>query len=211
MVAAEDWSTPQLYRTVRQAYPYRDLPQAAFHAVLEMLSGKYASIAVGSSSSLRARIAWDRPNERLAPLPGSRLLALSNAGTIPDTGAYDVYLADGKTRIGTLDEEFIYETRPGDAFLLGSNTWRVLEVGDDRVTVGDAAGSVPRMPFWRGDYPWRPYELGVRIGKAEAGGGGEVAGRAAEARGTRREPRPHYRAGTLAGVDRLAAPRLCAG
>jgi ATP-dependent Lhr-like helicase len=165
MVAVEEWSVPELYRLVRQAYAYRNLSETAFTGVLEMLSGKYASLFGGAGSSLRARIAWDRHNQRLAALPGSRLLALSNAGTIPDTGAYDVYLADGKTRVGTLDEEFIFETRPGDTFLLGSNTWRVLEVGEDRVIVGDAAGAVPRMPFWRGDYPWRPYELGVRIGR----------------------------------------------
>ena len=73
-------------------------------------------------ASLRARIAWDRVNDRLAALPGTRLLALGNAGTIPDTGAFDVYLADGKTKVGELDEEFIFETRPGDVFLLGSST-----------------------------------------------------------------------------------------
>jgi ATP-dependent Lhr-like helicase len=27
-----------------------------------------------------------------------------------------------------------------------------------------APREVPRMPFWRGDYPWRPYDLGLRIG-----------------------------------------------
>jgi ATP-dependent Lhr-like helicase len=165
MVAVEEWSVPDLFDLIRQAYAYRGLPEAAFNSVLEMLSGRYLPLAGGANSSLRARIAWDRANQRLASLPGSRLLALSNAGTIPDTGAYDVYLADGKTRLGTLDEGFIFETRPGDTFLLGSNTWRVLEVGDDRVIVGDAAGSVPRMPFWRGDYPWRPFELGMRIGQ----------------------------------------------
>jgi ATP-dependent Lhr-like helicase len=165
MVAVEEYSVPELHDLVRQAYAYRDLSDKAFGSVLEMLSGKYALLAGGASSSLRARIAWDRVNQRIAALPGSRLLALSNAGTIPDTGAYDVYLADGKTRLGTLDEEFIFETRPGDTFLLGSNTWRVLEIRDDRVIVGDAPGAVPRMPFWRGDYPWRAYELGARIGK----------------------------------------------
>jgi ATP-dependent Lhr-like helicase len=92
-------------------------------------------------------------------------LAISNAGTIPDTGAFGVYLADGKTRIGELDEEFVFETRPGDAFLLGSSVWRVSEIGDDRVTVVDAAGATPRMPFWNGDYPYRPYDLGARIGR----------------------------------------------
>ncbi len=165
MVAVEPWPVMELYGLVRQAYAYRDLPLDAFTAVLDMLAGKYAGAGGQGRAALRPRLAWDRVNNRLAALPGTRLLALSNAGTISDTGAYDVYLADGKTKVGQLDEEFVFETRAGDTFLLGSNTWRVLEIADDRILVGEAAGALPRMPFWRGDYPWRPYELGVRIGR----------------------------------------------
>lgn len=169
MVALDDWAVDDLYATVRQAYPYQTLPPAAFHAVLEMLTGKhYLDLPVGvkgPASALRPKLAWDRANDRLTALPGTRLLALNNAGTIPDTGAYGVYLADGKTRLGELDEEFVLETRVGDAFLLGSNVWRVTDISDDRVQVIEAAGSTPRMPFWNGDYPYRPYELGVRIGQ----------------------------------------------
>ena len=165
MVAVETWPVTELYALVRQAYAYRDLPMEAFTAVLDMLAGKYAGAGGQGRAALRPRLAWDRVNNRLAALPGTRLLALSNAGTIADTGAYDVYLADGKTKVGQLDEEFVFETRTGDTFLLGSSTWRVLEIADDRILVGEAAGALPRMPFWRGDYPWRPYELGVRIGR----------------------------------------------
>jgi len=124
---AEEWSVPELYRLVRQAYAYRDLSETAFHGVLDMLSGKYASVAGGAGSSLRARIAWDRHNQRLAALPGSRPAGPQQCRHHPDTGAYDVYLADGKTRVGALDEEFIFETRPGDTFLLGptpGGCWR---------------------------------------------------------------------------------------
>ncbi|MBI5030441.1 MAG: DEAD/DEAH box helicase [Chloroflexi bacterium] len=157
MVACETWSVPVVYDLVRCAYPYRNLSRASFESVLEMLSGKFERV--------RARIVWDRVNDRLAALPGTRLLAVMNSGTIADTGAFGVYLSDGKTKVGELDEEFIYETRVGDAFLLGSHVWRVREIADDRIVVEDAAGATPRMPFWNGDYPWRPYELGVRIGK----------------------------------------------
>ena len=114
---------------------------------------------------LRPRIAWDRVHDTIAALPGSRLLAVTNAGTIPDRGAFGAYLADGKTKIGELDEEFIFETRPGDVFVLGTHTWRVQDITTDRVIVADAAGSLPRMPFWRGDYPWREYELGLAVGR----------------------------------------------
>ncbi len=164
-VSVEPWDADALYRLVRQAYPYADLAPRAWESVLAMLSGRFQGVSGVGHPSLRARISWDRINNGLATLPGARLLALNNPGTIPDTGAYDVYLADGKTRVGTLDEEFIFETRPGDTFLLGSSVWRVMAIENDRVVVSDAAGHLPRMPFWHGDYPWRPYELGVRIGR----------------------------------------------
>jgi ATP-dependent Lhr-like helicase len=163
LVAQDDWDVNALLALVRRAYPFAQLTRRAFEAVLDMLSGGFAQR--DGLTVLRARIAWDRINQRLLALPGARLLAVSNAGTISDRGAFSVYLADGKTRIGELDEEFVFETRPGDAFLLGSQTWRVLGIEDDRIIVGEAAGALPRMPFWRGDYPWRPYELGLRIGQ----------------------------------------------
>ncbi len=170
MVSIEDWPAQALYDLARQAYPYADLPLSVFHAVLDMLTGRYfLDLAEAHDSralnSLRPKIAWDRASDTLTALPGSRLLALSNAGTIPDTGGFGVYLADGKTRLGELDEEFVLETRVGDAFLLGSSVWRVTEIGNDRVTVTGAAGATPRMPFWNGDYPYRPYELGQRLGR----------------------------------------------
>ena len=161
MVSVEDWQVDDLYRLIRQAYPYGDLGLRAYTSVLDMLSGRYPSLAHGE---LRARIVWDKVNQQLAALPGSRLMAMTSGGTIPDRGAFGAYLSDGKTKLGELDEEFVYETRAGDTFTLGSQVWRVLEVTDDKVIVGDAAGAVPRMPFWRGDFPWRPYELGERVG-----------------------------------------------
>ncbi len=145
-----------------------------------MVSGRFQNVPGPGHASLQARIAWDRTNNRLAALPGTRLLALNNPGTIPDTGAYDVYLADGKTRVGTLDEEFIFETRPGDVFMLGSSVWRVEALEDDRVIVGDAAGQLPRMPFWKGDYPWRSYELGERIGVLRRRVADQIAARPGE-------------------------------
>ncbi|MEZ4659992.1 MAG: hypothetical protein R2911_20745 [Caldilineaceae bacterium] len=63
-----------------------------------------------------------------------------------------------------MDEEFVYETRVGDTLMLGSQVWRVIDMTDDKVVVADAAGATPRMPFWRGDFAWRPYDLGSRVG-----------------------------------------------
>ncbi len=161
MVSAETWDADALFALVRQAYAYTDLTARVFQTTLEMLAGRYPSQAY---RELRARLDWDRVNNRLAALPGSRMLALTNGGTIPNTGAFGAYLADGKTRLGELDEEFVFETRIGDTLMLGSQVWRVLDIDENRVTVTEAPGAIPRMPFWRGDFPWRPYELGQRVG-----------------------------------------------
>lgn len=166
-VAMEEWDADALYQLVRGAYPYHNFSHNAYESVLDMLTGKYFldTPGVRAAQSLRPKIAWDRVHNRLSALPGSRLLAISNVGTIPDTGQYKIYLQDNKTRLGELDEEFVFETRPGDTFLFGSQVWRAMEIKDDRVIVAEAPGATPRMPFWRGDAAWRPYALGERIGK----------------------------------------------
>ncbi len=161
MVAVEPREVGPLYDLVRQAAGYQHLGRASYLAVLKMISGGYASDAY---KPLRPCIEWDRVNDRLLPLPGSRLLAIRNGGTIPDRGEFRVYLPDGRTNLGTLDEEFVFETRVGDVFTLGSNAWRVLEIDEDRMIVADAAGATPRMPFWHGELPKRDYYMGQRLG-----------------------------------------------
>ncbi len=161
-VATENWEAKALWDLFRQAYPYQELTWKLFSSVLEMMSGRYPA---ETFRELRARIGWDRVNGRLAALPGSSRLALTSGGTIPDTGAFGVYLPDGTTKIGELDEEFVFESREGEVFTLGTHTWRAERITDDRVIVSDASGAMPRLPFWRGEYPWRNFEVGLAHGR----------------------------------------------
>ena len=98
-----------------------------------------------------------------APRKGARQLAVTNAGTIPDRGLFAVVLPDGR-RVGELDEEMVYEARPGQTFLLGASSWRIEEIGRDRVIVSPAPGVPGAVPFWRGDSVGRPKPLGEAIG-----------------------------------------------
>ena len=123
-----------------------------------MLDGRYPSKEFGE---LRARIVWDRARRHVRARRGSRQLAITNAGTIPDRGLYAVTLPDGR-RVGELDEEMVYEARPGQAFLLGASTWRIEEITRDRVIVTPAPGAPGAVPFWKGDTVGRPVELGTR-------------------------------------------------
>ncbi|HEX8951554.1 MAG TPA: DEAD/DEAH box helicase, partial [Polyangia bacterium] len=107
---------------------------------------------------------WDRARDELSARKDARLLAIVNAGTIPDRGLYGVHLGAEGPRIGELDEEMVHELRVGQTFLLGASSWRAVEIGRDRVIVTPAPGEPGKMPFWRGEGPGRPLELGRALG-----------------------------------------------
>ena len=161
MVAMDEWTVDGLYERIRRAAPYRDLPRETYVAVLELLAGRYRTPA---SPALRPRISWERSTGRLYPLPGSRHAAILNGGAIPDTGQYAMVLEDGKTRIGELDEEFVFERRLGETFILGTGCWRILKVTHDRVIVAPTEDHEGMMPFWKGEGLGRDAEFGVRFG-----------------------------------------------
>jgi ATP-dependent Lhr-like helicase len=150
----------ELHALVRRTHPYAELSRELLENVLDMLDGRYPSREFGE---LRARIVWDRVAGTIRSRRGSRQLAVANAGTIPDRGLFAVTLPDGR-RVGELDEEMVYEARPGQVFLLGASTWRIQEIGRDRVIVTPAPGAPGAVPFWKGDTVGRPKELGAAIG-----------------------------------------------
>jgi ATP-dependent Lhr-like helicase len=156
----DDWKVPELHDLVRRAYPFAELSRELLDSVLDMLDGRYPS---EEFSELRPRIVWDRVEDTIRARKGALQLAVTNAGTIPDRGLYGVHLPDGR-RVGELDEEMVYEARPGQTFLLGASTWRIEEITRDRVIVTPAPGAPGAVPFWKGDGVGRPKELGEAIG-----------------------------------------------
>jgi ATP-dependent Lhr-like helicase len=157
-------SVDELFDLVRAAAPFGGLTRAAFEGVLDLLSGRYPS---DEFAELRPRLTWDRIRNVVTARDGAARLAILNAGTIPDRGLYGVFLAhsEGKAvRVGELDEEMVFESHPGETFILGASTWRIVEITHDRVLVTPAPGEPGKMPFWKGDGPGRPLEFGRRIG-----------------------------------------------
>ncbi len=159
----EEIPVDELHELVRGAWSYRDLSRAALENVLDMLAGRYPSEEL---AELRPRIVWDRVGGVVRGRQGARRLAVTNAGTIPDRGLFGVFLADGGSRVGELDEEMVYEAREGQTFMLGASTWRIEEITRDRVLVSPAPGVPGAVPFWKGEGTGRPYELGEAIGRA---------------------------------------------
>jgi ATP-dependent Lhr-like helicase len=162
--ALEPLDVDRWFDTVRRSAPFATLPRSVFEATLDLLSGKYPSTEF---AELRPRLIYDRDTGTVTARPGAQRLAVTSGGAIPDRGLFTVYLAtDSETpsRVGELDEEMVYESRPGDVIALGATSWRITEITHDRVLVIPAPGEPARLPFWRGDDSGRPAELGRAIG-----------------------------------------------
>jgi ATP-dependent Lhr-like helicase len=162
--ALEPLDVDRWFDMVRRSAPFATLPHSVFEATLDLLSGKYPSTEF---AELRPRLIYDRDTGTVTARPGAQRLAVTSGGAIPDRGLFTVYLAtDSETpsRVGELDEEMVYESRPGDVIALGATSWRITEITHDRVLVIPAPGEPARLPFWRGDDSGRPAELGRAIG-----------------------------------------------
>ncbi|HUO37032.1 MAG TPA: DEAD/DEAH box helicase, partial [Mycobacterium sp.] len=163
--ALEPLDADRWFDTVRRSAPFATLPRSAFEATLDLLSGKYPSTEF---AELRPRLVYDRATGTLTGRPGAQRLAVTSGGAIPDRGMFTVYLATAESgkpsRVGELDEEMVYESRPGDVISLGATSWRITEITHDRVLVVPAFGEPARLPFWRGDGVGRPAELGAALG-----------------------------------------------
>ena len=112
-----------------------------------MLAGAYPS---DEFAELKPRVVWDRVTDTIEGRRDARVVAVTSGGTIPDRGLFGVFMAGEAgtpgRRVGELDEEMVYELRAGmhgDVIILGASSWRVDEIGRDRVTVTPGARACP--------------------------------------------------------------------
>jgi ATP-dependent Lhr-like helicase len=159
--AVDEWDVDDLCALMRRCANFNELSDDAFRETLDLLAGRYPS---DRFAGLRSRVVWDRVQNRVRGREGAQRVAVQSGGTIPDRGLFGVFLPDGG-RVGELDEEMVYESRVGECFVLGASTWRIEEISVDRVVVTPAPGEPAKTPFWKGDRPGRPLELGRALGK----------------------------------------------
>ncbi|MFZ2508169.1 MAG: DEAD/DEAH box helicase, partial [Steroidobacteraceae bacterium] len=160
-VACREWGVEELFATFRRAEPYADLGAAEFEQLLQMLAEGYSTRRGRRSAYLH----YDTVNRRLRPRRGARLTAVTNAGVIPDQFDYDVVLNPEGYRIGSIGEDFAFESMPGDIFQLGNASYKVQKVEVNKVYVEDARGAPPTLPFWLGEAPARSDELSAAVSR----------------------------------------------
>lgn len=160
MAAGEGYSVDGAVEMLGRAYPFRELTREDVKSVLGMLAGDYEH---HRELPVRPRIIYDRIHERVGGDAYSRLLAVTAGGTIPDKGLYAVKTEDG-VKLGELDEEFVYESRIGDKFTLGSFGWQIIRQDKDTVIVSPAPAQGARLPFWKGETGGRSLRTGIAFG-----------------------------------------------
>ncbi|VAW46703.1 Uncharacterized ATP-dependent DNA helicase PA3272, partial [hydrothermal vent metagenome] len=158
-VSQKTWPAKRLYHLFKQASLYKQLSEREFYQVVNMLADGYS----GRSTYQKALIFYDETNDEIRPRKAASLTALLNGGTIPEQFDYDVRLLPDDFKIGTLNEDFSFESIPGDIFQLGNHSYRILKVQTGTVFVEDAAGQPPNIPFWFGVQMWRSDELSQAV------------------------------------------------
>lgn len=161
MAAVQSYEVGEVMELLPRAWPFRSVTREDVESLLGMLAGDYEH---KRDVPVRPRILYDRIHERVEGDGYSRMLAVSGGGTIPDKGLYTVRTEEG-VKVGEADEEFVYETRLGDRFLLGAFGWRVTNIGRDTVTVTQASAESARIPFWKGELKGRSKETGSAFGQ----------------------------------------------
>ncbi|TFE19568.1 DEAD/DEAH box helicase [Cohnella luojiensis] len=156
MVAMDDWEIGALHRLIQQSDSYQGYPRERLESMLQVLAGFYPFA--------RPLLEWERASNLLTKRSNTAMASITGVGTIPQSGGYPVHHLDSRTHLGELDEEFIQESRVGDVFQLGTSSWMIRDIRNDRVYVSEAGNRFSEIPFWRNEAGSRSYELGLKIG-----------------------------------------------
>ena len=158
-VANREWQEEALFRVFKSAWPYRNLSLEQFTHVVKMLANGFHTRRGRRGAYLHR----DGVNGLIRARRGARLTAITNGGAIPDQFDYDVILQPEGLFIGSLNEDFAFESMPGDIFQLGNTSYKMLRIEQGRVFVEDAHGQPPTIPFWFGEAPGRSDELSQAV------------------------------------------------
>ena len=166
MVAMEPWTVDELAAVVRRAGAVRRRCRGA-RSRRRSTCWPAATRATSSPSCGRAS-SGTADTGVLTGRPGAQRLAVTSGGTIPDRGLFGVFLVGERElrRPGSASSTRRWSTSRGSATCSCSArpSWRIEDITHDRVLVTPAPGQPGKLPFWQGDAPGRPVELGRALG-----------------------------------------------
>jgi ATP-dependent Lhr-like helicase len=148
MCCLDTYKSDDLFNIIRTSAVFHTCPRRYFDCVLMMLTGKYEETRI---RELHPRLTIDQETGNISGNKGMLNLVYSWGGSIPDKGYYNVKIRGSDTKIGELDEEFVFERRAGDTFLMGTQHWRIENIDEQNVEVTQWHGTASMSPFWKAD------------------------------------------------------------
>lgn len=137
------------YRTIRRAYPFRNLLRSDLEDVLRLLA--------------ELHILWNDEEAFRRKTTGTKHF-FDNISMIPDEKTYRIRDVSSRTVIGTLDESFVATyAEPYATFVTRGRTWRVVDVGEDEVVV-EQIREIAATPSWVGEEIPVPFEVAQEVG-----------------------------------------------
>src|SRR5690606_14578708 len=108
-------------------------------------------------------VALDGTTGMITGRPAGLRILYGSGGTIADRGYYKLRHSDTNAQIGELDEEYVWESRLGDRFLLGTQSWRITGITHNDVFAAPVERSPLDVPFWRAEELTRSAHLSERL------------------------------------------------
>jgi len=162
MACNHKWSIDHAFNIIRKSYCYKNLSLEDYENVLKYLAGEYEL----EDQNVYRKIWIDR-EEGIFGRSGkmTRVIYMTNIGTIPDESGYDVVTRGDKNYVGTLDEEFLDRLTKGDIFTLGGSTYQFSYAKGMKVYVDPKPQKQPTVPSWYSERLPLSYDLGIKIGE----------------------------------------------
>lgn len=145
------WTDDEAFDLVRRASPYAELPRAEFDAVLDYLAETSEALEERRVYAKVERTGPDGEEGRTGRFAArGRSVATifyQNVGTIAGGASVRVKPKGSPTPVGTVEEDFLENIKPGDRFLLAGRVWRFMFAQGMTAFVAPATGR-PSVPRW---------------------------------------------------------------
>ena len=152
------------YGILTRAYPFRDLAEAQFKAVVRELATN--------------NVVWlDEDRDTLEKRRGTWQYFYQNLSMIPDEATYDVEDVASGTQVGTLDERFVVNfATPGEVFVQRGEMWRITTIDEEgeTVTVSPIEDPAGEVPSWTGSEIPVPKAVAQEVGELRRVAGSQL-------------------------------------
>ncbi|MBD3313927.1 ATP-dependent helicase [Candidatus Woesearchaeota archaeon] len=150
-----------LIRMISGSYCYKNIKREEIIQVVEYLAGKFISL---EDRNIYAKIWYDKETGMIGKRGRmSRVIHMTNIGTIPDQAVVIVKIGDKK--IGTIDEGFLEKLKRGDVFVLGGSVYEFLYSRGMTVQVRVSPQRPPTVPSWFSEMLPLSFDLAMEIGR----------------------------------------------